>query len=166
MRDLVDKIPEPWKIPETELNGVLYRVVKGEELFKDRDKVLFAVDSVLFEFRAYLELIARYVYGVLKGVDRAPSAQATVSSGGAIRIVTKKGDLRAHGFLLYLCDLLFVPVSWYDFLSEHRNFFTHEGAPYIAIEDLARPPEEGVSLVVGGERRSSSFYATCFLNKV
>jgi hypothetical protein len=41
-----------------------------------------------------------------------------------------------------MCDTVAVQTDWYEFLSKHRNFFTHEGAPYCAIEDLmVRPPE-------------------------
>lgn len=38
--------------------------------------------------------------------------------------------------------MLGVSKDWYLFLNAHRNFFTHEGAPYCAIEDrMVRPPE-------------------------
>jgi len=143
LRALMDDIPEPWKIPETELGGIHYRTVRGKHLFEVRDSALFAVDSLLFEFRAYLELLANFVYGILKGTDGAPSSQVTLSSGKRIKILSKKGRLQTHSFLLYLCDCLSVGMDWYQFLSEHRNFFTHVGAPDIAIEDLARPPEYG-----------------------
>jgi hypothetical protein len=44
--------------------------------------------------------------------------------------------------LLYLCDRLQLQADWYKFLSLHRNFFTHEAAPYCAVEALpVRPPE-------------------------
>jgi hypothetical protein len=38
--------------------------------------------------------------------------------------------------------VLGIPKDWYEFLNSHRNFFTHAGAPYCAIEDrMVRPPE-------------------------
>ncbi len=51
-------IPEPWKIPEIDRGGNFYRVVGMNEIVMERDRVLLAVDSFLFEFRAYLELLA------------------------------------------------------------------------------------------------------------
>ena len=139
---LAGRIPDPWTIPEVESGGILYRVVSGKEIFKDREKALLAVDSILFEFRAYLELMAKFVFGVLKGIGHAPPPQKRIASGQLLTIVTKKGEFKAHNFLLYLCDQLSLDTGWYGFLVKHRNFFTHEGAPYIAIEDrMVRPPE-------------------------
>jgi hypothetical protein len=62
-------------------------------------------------------------------------------SGKTVEITDKKGKLKPQGFLLYLCDKLGMAPDWYNFLSGHRNCFTHQGAPYIAIEDLmVKPP--------------------------
>jgi hypothetical protein len=37
--------------------------------------------------------------------------------------------------------VLSIPADWLGFLVVQRNFFTHEGAPYCAIDDrLERPP--------------------------
>lgn len=142
LSSLANRIPDPWTIPEAEPGDIPYRVVSGEEIFQDREKVLLAVDSSLFEFRAYLELLAKFVFGVLKGAGFAPPSQKKMKSGKMLTIVTKKGKLSAHNFLLHLCDQLSLDTRWYEFLAEHRNFFTHEGAPYIAIEDrMVRPPE-------------------------
>jgi hypothetical protein len=57
-------------------------------------------------------------------------------SGEELKIIDRKGALRSHDFLLYLCDALKVSTVWYGFLQTHRNFFTHRGAPYCVIEDL------------------------------
>jgi hypothetical protein len=139
---LSDRLPEPWSIPEIGPGGIRYKVVSGEDIFQDREKVLLAVDSLLFEFRAYLDLLARFVFGVLKGIGHAPRPQERLSSGEVVTIETRKGKLKPHDFLLYLCDRLSLHTEWYQFLVQHRNFFTHEGAPYIAIEDrIVRPPK-------------------------
>jgi hypothetical protein len=136
------RLAEPGCIHEIERGGIRYKVVSGKDVFQDREKVLLAVDSLLFEFRAYLELLAKFVFGVLKGVGHSPPSQKTIASKQMLTIVTKKGDPNAHNFLLYLCDQLSVDTAWYEFLVRHRNFFTHAGAPYIAIEDhMVRPPE-------------------------
>lgn len=142
LKALVDRIPERWKIPEVDDGGVRYRTVSGRELFKDRDKTLLAVDALLFELRAYLELLAKFVFGIMRGVGRVPKTQAKLTSGKSVTLADRKGRLRPHDFLLYLCDHLSVGIDWFEFLTEHRNFFTHESAPYIAIEDMGcRPPE-------------------------
>ncbi len=142
LSSLADRIPDPLTIPEAEPGGIPYKVVRGKEIFKDREKALLAVDSLLFEFRAYLELLAKFVFGVLKGAGFAPPSQMRMPSGRTLAIVTKKGQLSTHNFLLHLCEQLSLDTTWYKFLTKHRNFFTHEAAPYIALEDrLVRPPE-------------------------
>jgi hypothetical protein len=57
-------------------------------------------------------------------------------------MVDKRGKVKTHNFLRYLCEHLSCSEQWYLFLSEHRNFFTHDGAPYIAIEDRLMIPAE------------------------
>lgn len=116
--------------------------LKGEVADAARDRVLLAVDSFLYEFRAFLELLARFCYGVLTELGHEPTSIQQLSSGQTVTLKDKRGDLRPNDFLLYLCDQLKVPVLWYKFLSKHRNFFTHEAAPYCAIEHrLIFPPE-------------------------
>ena len=133
-----DQVRESWKIPEVEGS----RVVKGAECERARDRVLLAIDSILFEFRAYLELLARFAYGILKALGKGPAPTEILSSRGAVEIINKNGKIKPHAFLLYVCDQVSVPPDWFEFLSSHRNFFTHNGAPYCAIEDLmVRPPE-------------------------
>jgi len=138
LRDIYGQVPDPWSMPVVE--G--FRVVRGDECERARDRVLLAVDSFLFEFRAYLDLLARFVHGVLLAIGEGPARTEQLSSGATVEIIGKNGKLKPHAFLLYVCDQLGVPADWYRFLTSHRNFFTHEGAPYCAIEDLmVRPPE-------------------------
>jgi hypothetical protein len=135
-------MPDSWSIPKAGAGGIPYKVVSGKEIFKDREKALLAVDSLLFELRAYLELLAKFAFGVLQGTRFSPPSQKKVPSGKTVTIVTKKGQLNTHNFLLYLGEKLSIDTSWYEFLVKHRNFFAHEAAPYLAIEDrMVRPPE-------------------------
>jgi hypothetical protein len=138
LRDIYNLVPDPWSIP----NKAGFRVVSGKECEHARDRVLLAIDSFLFEFRAFLDLLARFVYGFLVEIGKAPAASQLLSSGRTVDLIDKRHKLRPHAFLLYMADKLGVPISWYEFLNAHRNFFTHEGAPYCAIEDrMVRPPE-------------------------
>lgn len=136
--DVYNQVPEPWSIPP--VNG--FRVIHGEASERARDRVLLAIDAFLFEFRAYLDLLARFVYGVLIAMGKGPAKTESLCTGRSIEIIGRNGKLKPHAFLLYLCDKLSLPTDWYEFLSAHRNFFTHEGAPYCAIEDqMVRPPQ-------------------------
>jgi hypothetical protein len=131
LQDLYSQIPDPCEVP----------IVSGQACEDARDRVLLAIDAFLFEFRACLDLLARFVYGVLSGVGKGPAQSEQLSSGGPVQITEKGGKLKPHNFLLYICDKLPIATDWYDFLSTHRNFFAHEGAPYCAIEELGeRPP--------------------------
>ena len=138
LADIYNQVPAPWSLPLAD--G--YRVVRGEACEYPRDRVLLAIDSFLFEFRAYLDFLARFVHGVLGALGKGPGQTEVLSSGGAVHITGGNDKLKPHDFLLYLCDKLHVATDWYSFLSTHRNFFTHQGAPYCAIEDrMVRPPE-------------------------
>lgn len=131
-------VPDPCDVKH--ING--YTVVQGTDCERARDRVLLAIDAFLFEFRAYLDLLASFVYGILATLRKGPSEKETLSTGTTIRIINKKGKLSSHAFLLYACDRFSISTEWYEFLCNHRNFFTHEGAPYCAIEPLPlRPPE-------------------------
>lgn len=135
---MYEQVPEPWKLSA----AGRHRVVSGATCERWRDQTLLAVDSFLFEFRAYLDLLARFMHGVLVELGKSPARREQLSYGKTIDITGAKGKLKPHGFLLYLCDKCGLAAGWYDFLSSHRNFFTHEGAPYCAIEDrMVRPPE-------------------------
>jgi hypothetical protein len=138
LQDIYNLVPEPWSIPTT----YGFRVVSGEACEQARDRVLLAIDSFLFEFRAFLDLLARFVYRFLTAIGRGPAGSEQLSSGKTIHITDKGGKLRPHAFLLYISDKLGESTAWYGFLNAHRNFFTHQGAPYCAIEDrMVRPPE-------------------------
>jgi hypothetical protein len=135
--DVYNLIPEPWSIES--VRG--YRIVKGGAWDRVRDRAILAIEMFLYEFRTYLDLLAQFVHGVLISIGKGTSPSEKLSSGNTVAITDRKGKLRPHGFLLYLCDKLGLEPDWYTFLSTHRNFFTHQGAPYIAIEDLlVRPP--------------------------
>jgi hypothetical protein len=146
LRDIYNLVPEPWSIPEK----AGFRVISGQECERARDGVLLAIDSFLFEFRAFLDLLARFVYRFLVQIGREPAATQRLSSGSTINVIDKGRKLLPHAFLLYMADKLNVPIGWYEFLNTHRNFFTHEGAPYCAIEDrMVRPPEFDLIVMKG-----------------
>jgi hypothetical protein len=135
---LADLIPEPWSLPSQ--HG--YGVVGNAQIFAERDRALLAFDSALFEFRSYLELLATFIYRFLVGAGNPPISKVKHSSGDELEVVNKQGKLKTHNFLRHLCDELSCTEDWYVFLSKHRNFFTHNGAPNVAIEDLlVRPPD-------------------------
>jgi len=116
--------------------------LRGDAAEGARDRVLLAIDSFLYEFRAFLELLAKFCYGVLTEVGKQPSSPQQLSSGQRVTLRDKRGNLRPNDFLRYLCDDLQIPVLWYEFLSRHRNFFTHEAAPYCAVEHRLVFPAE------------------------
>ncbi len=140
VRRFQNLVPEPWTLREIDDEGARYRMVGSPEISKERDRVLLAVDSFLFEFRAYLELLAQFVYGILVGIGKGPAPREKLSSGKTIITVDSEGKVKSNDFLLYLCDRFSLGTAWYKFLSRHRNFFTHEGCPYIALEDLSTGP--------------------------
>jgi hypothetical protein len=136
--DVYNLSPDPWSIASVRD----FRTVRGVDWDRVRDRAIIAIEMFLYEFRTYLELLAKFVHGVLASLGKGSSQTQTLSSGKTVVITSKNGKLKPHGFLLYLCDRLAVAPDWYNFLADHRNFFTHEGAPYIAIEDrMVRPPE-------------------------
>jgi hypothetical protein len=118
------------------------RILRGSIVEGVRDRVLLATDSFLYEFRAFLDLTAKFAYGILAGIDKLPTTTQQLSSGITVNVADKKGRVRPHDFLLYLCDKVQVTNDWYMFLSAHRNFFTHDAAPYCAIEDRRMFPAE------------------------
>jgi len=111
------------------------RLLKGHGVEDVRDRLLLATDSFLFEYRAFLDLLAKFVYGILNGIGKQPQVVQQLSTGETVRLADSKGRLRSHDFLLYLCDNLQLPTDWFAFLSIHRNLFTHGATPYCAIED-------------------------------
>jgi hypothetical protein len=114
--------------------------LNGKDADNARDLVLLAVDSFLYEFRAFLELLAKFCYGVLLGIGKEPRQKQLLASRRGKTPKNGRGKTQPHDFLLYLCDQLNVPVLWYEFLTKNRNYFTHEGAPYCAVEHLLEFP--------------------------
>lgn len=141
---LVDLIPDPWSIPQR--HG--YRVVGNAQIYAERDRALLAFDSALFEFRSYLELLATFMYKFLLGIGKPPTSKVRHSSGEELEVVDKRGKLNTHNFLRHLCDEVSCPEDWYVFLRRHRNFFAHNGAPYIAIEDRPVSPPDFEFLIM------------------
>jgi hypothetical protein len=128
----------------TELTEVLdYQVAHSDELADARDVVLLKTDSLFFESRSYLELLAKFAYGILASIQKAPTPEQSLSTGKKVKLLNNNGQLITHNFLLYLwdrlnesADQLGVSDRWLSFLSGNRNLFTHSAAPYCAIEDL------------------------------
>lgn len=135
IRNLATNATEVNSIPNT-------RVLSGSGAEGARDLALLAIDSFLYEFRSFLDLMAKFAYGILTGIGGQPTAEQQLSTGKTVKVADKKGRLRPHDFLLYLCDKLQVSTDWFIFLSAHRNFFTHDAAPYCAIEDRQTVPAE------------------------
>jgi hypothetical protein len=135
---LCDLVPTTLSVDE--LRQV--RLLRGVQVDAIRDRVLLAIDSFLYEYRAFLDLLAKFCHQILKSVGMEPASKQKLSSGQDVTLKNNRGVLKEHAFLLYLCDQLQIPAGWYEFLSKHRNFFTHSAAPYCAIEDrLMFPPE-------------------------
>lgn len=142
LTDVYQLVPEEW-IPEVD------RVVHGDDWNRVRDRVLAAVELFLYEFRAFLELLAKFSSGVLSSLGRTPPAKVQLASGETLELV-RNGEIRTRAYLRYMCELLKIEDGWFQFLNVHRNFFTHEGAPYCAIEDRLMVPKEYDLLVMKG----------------
>ena len=84
LTDIYNQIPDSWSVPAVD------RVVKGQTSERARDHVLLATDSFLFEFRAYLDLLARFVHGILAAIGQGPAQIELLSSGQTIQIAGKK----------------------------------------------------------------------------
>jgi hypothetical protein len=136
MKSLCDLIP-------VTLSAVTLRQLpplNGKDADNARDLVLFTVDGFLYEFRAFLELLAKFCYGVLSDIGKEPAPKERLTSGREVTIKAARRKIQPNDFLLYLCDQLGVSALWYEFLTKNRNFFTHEGAPYCAVEHLLQAP--------------------------
>ena len=116
------------------------RVMRGRTVEEARDRVLLATDSVLYECRSFLELLARFTYEILVGIRKRPAAKQRLLTGHSVTLIDRGGRLRTHDFLLFLCDQLHIPADWFLFLARHRNFFTHRATPYCAVEENADTP--------------------------
>lgn len=83
--------------------------------------LLADIDALLFEFNSACELMTR-LFGLLRAHVDQPIPPKQL--GKAISDVLSQGTQND---------------SWFVLLDKHRNFFTHEGAPYIAL-DLSNEP--------------------------
>lgn len=83
--------------------------------------LLADIDALLFELNSTCELMTR-LFGLLRAHVGQPIPSKQL--GKAI------GDVLSQGTQ---------DPSWFELLDKHRNFFTHEGAPYIAV-DLSNGP--------------------------
>jgi hypothetical protein len=118
------------------------RVISAEQAEPIRDRALLAINAFLFEYRVFLDLLAKFCYEILRAIGKTPISKQTLRSGIEVNLMGKSNRLNEHAFLLYLCDLLQAPSTWFEFLNKHRNSFTHAASPYCAIEDrLMFPPE-------------------------
>jgi len=115
-------------------------MMQSNDAERMKNEILLFTDATLFEFRSYLDLIANFTYGILSAINKAPDATQTLSSGNVATILDRTGKLRRYDFLLYLCDQLGLANTWLTFLNGDRNLFTHESAPYCAIEFIPGSP--------------------------
>lgn len=83
--------------------------------------LLANIDALLFELNSACELMTR-LFGLLRAHVGQPIPPKQL--GKAISDVLSQGTQNA---------------SWFVLLDKHRNFFMHEGAPYIAV-DLSNEP--------------------------
>lgn len=138
MSQLCDAVPDAW-LPPLAPN---YRVLGSEAVYALRDRVLLAIDSFVFEFRAFFDLVVKFAFSFLAGIGPSPPKTALLPNGKKLLLIKKNGELRTHDCVLYFCDLLKVSPEWFEFLATHRNFFTHAAAPYCAVEDRQMIPAE------------------------
>lgn len=109
------------------------QVIRDEEITKVCYKILLDFDSMLFETRAFLDLIAKFWFGILKGIGKEPKPTKCLS-GGHQSFLDGRGKLRTYLILEYLQAKLKLDKKWYERLQKQRNHFTHAAAPYCAIE--------------------------------
>ena len=83
--------------------------------------LLADIDALLFEFNSACELMT-HLFGLLRAHVGQPIPPKQL--GKAISDVLSQNTQNA---------------SWFVLLDKHRNFFIHEGAPYIAV-DLSNEP--------------------------
>ena len=80
--------------------------IRGDDAQRKQHDVLFYTDSVLFEFRSYLDLIATFSYGVLNGIRKAPASTQMLASGSTIDLLDKNKKVLRNNYVLYICDRL------------------------------------------------------------
>jgi len=95
-----------------------YAMIIDDEL---KYNLLVDIDSLLFELNSCCELMNKLFEELYKHVGN-PIKEKQV--GTRIRKILEEKELN---------------TDWFIMLDEHRNFFIHEGAPYVAV-DISNEP--------------------------
>lgn len=93
---------------------------EGYALNIDHNKLynfLIDIDSILFEINSCCELIGNFLGMVYKHIDGSIISKDEI--GKRIQIIIKDAG---------------EDVNWYKLLDWNRNYFIHEGAPFIAVD--------------------------------
>ncbi|OYV79990.1 MAG: hypothetical protein B7X47_02235 [Ferrovum sp. 34-44-207] len=96
-------------------------------------ELLADIDALLFEINATWELMKR-LFGLLHNHVGRPIAAKDLGKG--------IGKVLSQN-------------HWFKLLDKHRNFFIHEGAPYIAV-DLSKEPDHFDLLIIKENMKSFS----------
>ncbi len=97
---------------------------EGRAMTIDNDlkyNLLVDIDSLLFELNSSCELITQFFEGLNRHAGK-PIEKNQV--GTYIRKILEDKEQDSN---------------WFQMLDEHRNFFIHEGAPYVAV-DISKEP--------------------------
>jgi len=78
-------------------------------------EILIDIDALLFELNSCCELMCKLIVDLYKHADK----HIMQTPGVFIKELLKKSNSQ---------------IDWFVDLHRHRNFFIHEGAPYIAID--------------------------------
>ncbi len=108
--------------------GPEYLTTKAQEGYAcpiDNDlkySLIADIDGLLFELNATCAMMTR-LFGLLHSHVRYPIAEKQL--GKSIGVVVAQGGQ---------------DIGWFALLDKHRNFFMHEGTPYLAI-DMTNAPD-------------------------
>ncbi len=91
--------------------------------------LLIDIDSLLFEVNSCCELIRKFFVSLHRHIEK-PISDTEVGKK-IYRIIRDAGQ----------------DPTWFSQLDKHRNFFIHEGAPYIAV-DLSEDMNERYDLLI------------------
>lgn len=115
-----DEVIELFKLAEShEESHVFTKTTKGYALRIDNDlkyRIICDIDSLLFEINSVCELMTKLFESLYSHAGK-PLEKKKV--GLNIKSIIENAKQNP---------------SWFVNLTEHRNFFIHEGAPYIAID--------------------------------
>lgn len=98
-------------------------------------RLLIDIDSLLFELNALCELMLEFVVGLHKLAGTK---------------ITGKPDGR---FIKAVLDEAKHDSTWFVTLDRHRNFFIHEGTPYLAVD--ITPSLGGIDVLIMKENLTS-----------